>query len=63
MLKSWAQLHTELVFLKLILLKNDYPESFISKCFIIFMNKRHVVKETILIVEKKPFVLALPYLG
>ena len=27
------------------------------------MDNIHVVKETILTVEKKPFVLVLPYLG
>ena len=35
---SWTKLHTELLFLKQIFLKNGYPEN--------FMDNIHVVKET-----------------
>ena len=33
---SWTKLHTELLFVKQIFIKNGYPESFIDKCFRIF---------------------------
>ena len=60
---SWTKLYTTLICLKQIFLKNGYPENFIKKCFKIFIDNINVVKETNLIFEKKPLVLALPYLG
>ena len=60
---SWTKLHTELVFLKQIVLENGYPESFINKRFKRFMDSIHIIKETTVTVEKKPFVQVLPYLG
>ena len=48
---SWTKVHNELVFLKEIFLKNDYPEDFINKCFKKFIDNIHVVKETTLIVK------------
>ena len=44
-------------------LKNACPENFINKCFKKFTDKIHVLKEATLTVEKKPYVLFLPYLG
>ena len=60
---SWTKLHTELVYLKQIFLKNGSPEKIANKCFKSFINNIHVVKEINLTVEKKSFVLVLPYLG
>ena len=60
---SWTKLHNELVCLKEMFLKNGYPEDFINICFKKCMDNMHVVKETTLIVEKKPLVLVLPYIG
>ena len=60
---NWAKLHTELVCLKYIFLKNGYPENFINKCFKRFMDNIHVVKETTVTVEKNSSVLVLPCLG
>ena len=59
---SWTKLHTELVFLKEVFLKNGYPENFINKCFKRFVDNINVVKEAILTVEKKPLLLVLSYL-
>ena len=59
---SSTKLHNELVCLKEIFFKSGYPEDFINKCFRKFMGDIHLVKETNLIVEKKPLVLVLPYL-
>ena len=42
---SWTKLHTELVFLKEVFLKNGYPENFINKCFKRFVDNINVVKE------------------
>ena len=59
----WAKLHSELVCLKQIFLKNDHPKKFFNKCFKTFMDNKHVVKETTLTVKKKPFFLAFQWLG
>ena len=44
-----------------ICLKNGYPENFINNYFKKLMYNIHLVKDTTLLVEKKPFVLALIY--
>ena len=53
----------KLTSLKGIFQKNGYPENFIDKCFIKFLNNIHLVKENIPTVEKKRLLLVLPYLG
>ena len=60
---SWTKLHTELVCLKRVCLKNDYPENISNKCFKESMDNIHVVKETNPTAEKKPLALGLPYVG
>ena len=60
---NWAQFNTELTFLKGIFRKNGYPKNFIDKCFKKFLNNVHLVKENVPTVEKKRFLLVLPYLG
>ena len=60
---NWTQFHTELTFRKGIFQKNGYPDNFIDKCFKKFLNNIHLVKENVTTVEKKRFLLVLPYLG
>ena len=60
---SWTKLHTELVCLKYIFLKNSYPENFLNKWFKWFMDNINVIKETTLTIERKPLVLVLTYRG
>ena len=43
--------------------ENGYPENFIDKCFQLFLNRIHILKEKIPTVEKKPLWLVLPCLG
>ena len=43
--------------------KNGYPENFIDRCFKLFLNRIHILKEKVPTVEKKPLRLVLPYLG
>ena len=53
---------------QLILLKrnmiqtNVYPENFIDRCFKLFVNRIHILKERVSIVEKRSVRLFLPYL-
>ena len=42
--------------------KNDYPGNFTDRCFKLFVNRIHILKEKVL-VEKEPCRLDLPYLG
>ena len=58
-----TQFHTELTFLKEIFCKNGYPENFIDKCLKTFLNNIHLIKENLPTVEKKCFLLVLPYLA
>ena len=55
-------LHTELVFLKQIFLKNRYSENFVNKCFKRFMANINVIKGTILTIQKKALVIVFLYL-
>ena len=55
--------HEQLILLREIFQKNDYPENFIDKCFKLFLNRTHIIKEQVPTVEKKPLRLVLPYLG
>ena len=59
----WTKLHTELLFLTQVLLKNHCPENCVNERFEKFMDTIHVVKETTLTVEKKPLVLVFPFLS
>ena len=60
---NWAQFHTELIFLKGIFWKNDYPKNFIDKFFKKFLNNVHIVKENVPTVQKKRLLLVLRYIG
>ena len=51
---NWSMLHPRLTLLKEIFQKNGYPENFIDRCFRLFLNRIHIIKEKI---EKM-----LPYL-
>ena len=55
--------HSQLTLSKEIFQKNDCPENFIDKCFKLFLNKIHILKEKVATVEKKHLQLVLPYLG
>ena len=55
--------HQQLILLREIFQKNGYPENFIDRCFKLFLNRIHILKEKVPTVEKKPLQLVLPYLG
>ena len=55
--------HQQLILLREIFQKNGYPENFIDRCFKLFLNRIHILKENVPAVEKKPLRLVLPYLG
>ena len=59
---DWKKFHEEVEFLKVLFRKNLFPVPFIDKCILAFVNKKikPVIKHT---VEKKKFVISLPFLG
>ena len=60
---SWSMFDQQLILLTGILQKNEFPENFIDRCFKLFLNRIHILKEKVSTVEKKPLRLVLPYLG
>ena len=54
--------HSQLTLLKEMFQKDVYPEDFIVKCFKLFLNKIHIVKEKVPAVEKESPRFALLYL-
>ena len=55
--------HQQVILLREIFKKNGYPENFIDRCFKLFLDRIHILKEKVPTVEKKPLRLVLPYLG
>ena len=52
-----------MILLREIFQKNGYLEKFIDRCFKLFLDRIHILKEKVPTVEKKPLRLVLPYLG
>ena len=46
-----------------VFLKNEYPLSFIDKCFKMVINKLVIKRLQGITVKKKTLILSLPYLG
>ena len=55
--------HQQLILLREIFQKNGHTENFIDRCFKLFLNRIHILKDKVPTVEKKPLRLVLPYLG
>ena len=60
---SWSMFHQQLILSREIFQENGYPENFIDRCFKLFLNRIHILKENVPAVEKKPLRLVLFYLG
>ena len=60
---DWIRFHEEVNFLKHVFLKNEYPLSFIDKCFKMVINKLVIKHPQVATVETKTLILLLPYLG
>ena len=55
--------HQQLILLREIFQKNGYSENFTDRCFKLFLNRIHILKENVPTVDKKPQHLVLHYLG
>ena len=51
---GWSMFQQQLILLREIFQKNGYPGNFINRCFKLFLNRNHILKEKIPTVEKKP---------
>ena len=60
---SYEKFHEEIVLLKEVFKKNEYPQLFIDKCIKKYLNKLFVPKRIIHTVDKKQVLLVLPFLG
>ena len=60
---DWKKLPIELPYLQRIFCKNGYPGKAIDKCNKKFLDNIHFVKENVSKVEKRRFLLVLPYFG
>ena len=56
---SWSMSHQQLILLRERFQKNGYPENFIDRCFKLFLNRIHYLKEKVPTVEKNPLRLVL----
>ena len=60
---SWSVVDQQLILLKRnVIQKNFHPENLIGRCFKLFVNRIHILKERVSIVEKMSLRLFLPYL-
>ena len=60
---SYEKFHEEIVLLKDIFKKNEYPHFFIDKCIKKYLSKLFVPKRIVHTVHKKQVLLVLPFLG
>ena len=60
---SYETFQEEILILKEVFKKNEYPQIFIDKCIKKYLNKLFVPKRIIETVDKKQVLLVLPFLG
>ena len=60
---SYEKFHEEIVLLKEVYGKNEYPHFYIDKCIKKYLSKLFVPKRIIHTVDKKQVLLVLPFLG
>ena len=59
---NWSIFHSKLTLLEEIRYrKNSYSGNFINRCIKLFLNRIHILKEKVTIVEKRPLRLVLPF--
>ena len=60
---NWEQIHNEINFLKCVLIRNKYPINIINRSISIFLQKLFVKRDKPDSVEKREFIICLPFLG
>ena len=60
---DWSKIHTEVIKLKNIMLKNNFPTNFIDRCIKLFFDKLFLKKVVVLTVPRKIVNISLPFMG
>ena len=59
---NWSVFHSQLTHLRKMTQKNGYPENFIDRCFKLFLNRTHILREKKKRKEEQTLRLVLSYL-
>ena len=60
---DWSRIHTEIINLKNIMFKNNFPTEFVDRCVKVFFEKMFVKKSEVFTVPKKVINITLPFMG
>ena len=60
---DWSKIHEEIINLRKIMLKNNFPGKFLDKCIKAFFDKLFLKKKIVFTVPKKVINISLPYMG
>ena len=60
---DWSKIHTEIINLRNIMLKNNFSGNFIDRCIKLFFDKLFLKKQMVLTVPKKVINIVLPFMG
>ena len=60
---NWSTIHAEVIKLKNIMLKNNFPAKFIDRCIKLFFDKLFLKKTVVLTVPRKIVNISLPFMG
>ena len=60
---DWSKIHKEIINLKNIMFKNDFPTEFSDRCIKVFFDKFFVKKRVVFTVPKKVINITLPFMG
>ena len=60
---DWSKIHTEIINLRNIMLKNNFSGRFIDRCIKLFFEKLFLKKKIVLTVPRKVINITLPFMG
>ena len=60
---DWSKIHAEIISLKNIMFKNNFPSEFSDRCVKLFFEKLFEKKRTVITVPKKVINITLPFMG
>ena len=60
---DWSKIHTEIINLRNIMLKNNFPSSFVDRCIKLFLDRLFSKKQVVFTVPKKVINISLPFMG
>ena len=60
---DWSKIHTEIINLRNIMLKNNFPSYFIDRCIKLFFDRLFLKKRVVLTAPRKVINISLPFMG